>query len=311
MAWKLDVSQTSLDAASTVTSTTRKKVDQSGAPASEDGSKHQGGSVLRDLHLVIPRDKVTVVVGEDGTGKTSLFQQPWTQGERSTKENVVFYRLFDEERYHLALSACGLSVDVQQLPKSDNTLAKHLSGGQKQRLCRAVYADASTYILDDVLSAVDATTAAGTNHALFSRQNGLLRGKTVIMATNSVQQMQLADQIVQMSTGGSAQLLTGEGNTISRLAANIDTIRRRSVEKESGGGTSAAAEIRAAAAKEQKMLEIEEEQEEVSTGRVKLSTLKRYFAAAGWWSSVFYPFILVVQTGFAQAQLIWLQAWAK
>ncbi|KAJ1028587.1 hypothetical protein NDA16_001753 [Ustilago loliicola] len=344
MAWKQGVPRSSHDAASTAKQTTGADVNESTCSAEKIASKDQGVPVLQDLNLVVPLNKITVVVGEVGTGKTSLLcsllgeltmltgevmlpvraapiayvsQEPWTQGKRSIKENVVFYRLFDEDRYQRALSACGLAVDVQQLPKGDGTLAKHLSGGQKQRvaLCRAVYADAPTYVLDDVLSAVDASTAAGINRALFSRQTGFLRGKTVVMATNSVQQMQLADQIVQMSTGGAAKMLAGEADTVSKLAENIDTIRRKSIEEESeegsGGGTSAAAEIRAAAAKERKTLEMEEEQEEVSTGRVKLSTLKRYFAAAGWWSSLLYPLILAVQTGFAQAQLLWLQAWAK
>ncbi|CDS00016.1 hypothetical protein [Sporisorium scitamineum] len=254
--------------------------------------------VLRDLNLVLPRNAVSVVVGEVGVGKTSFLcsllgelvpllgevslpvraspiayvsQDPWTLGEKSIKENIVFYRAFDEERYQRSLAACGLGVDVQQLPKGDDTLAKHLSGGQKQRvaLCRAVYSDAPTLILDDVLSAVDASTAAGINQALFSRQNGLLRGKTIIMATNSVQQMQLADHIVQMGNGGTAKLLAGEADTISKLADDIDTIRRRSAEERDSidvnGESSTAAEVRAAAAKERKVLDNEEEQEDVMT----------------------------------------------
>lgn len=302
------------------------------------------GPVLRDLNLTIPRGKISVVVGEVGTGKTSLLsallgemftvkgeavlpirleaiayvsQEPWVQGESTIKENVVFYRPFDEDRYQRALVACGLALDVQQLPKGDDTLAKHLSGGQKQRvaLCRAVYADAPTYILDDPLSAVDATTAASINTALFSRQSGLLRGKTVVMATNSRQQLDLADEIIQMSSGGAARMLPGGSDTVAKLADNIDTIRRRSSEEQecdgNAGESSTAAEIRAAAAKERKMLDIEEEQEEVMTGRVKLSVLKRYFAAAGWVTSLSYPLALTLQTGLANGQLLWLQAWAK
>ncbi len=302
------------------------------------------GPVLSDLTLTLPRGKLIVLVGEVGTGKTSLLcalmgelsvvegtatlplrtepvayvsQDPWTQGERSIKENVVFYRPFDEDRYQQALLACGLVVDVQQLPKGDGTLAKHLSGGQKQRvaLCRAVYADAPTYVLDDVLSAVDATTAASINLALFSRQTGLLRNKTIVMATNSVQQMQLADHIVQMAGSGGIKMLHGEAQTVLQLADTIDSVRRKSAEalddEGPNGESSAAAEIRAAAAKERKMLEMDEEQEEVMTGRIKFSVLKRYFGAAGWWVSLSYPLALTIQTGAANGQLLWLQAWAQ
>lgn len=300
--------------------------------------------VLRDLNLVLPRNAVSVVVGEVGVGKTSFLcsllgelvpllgevslpvraspiayvsQDPWTLGEKSIKENIVFYRAFDEERYQRSLAACGLGVDVQQLPKGDDTLAKHLSGGQKQRvaLCRAVYSDAPTLILDDVLSAVDASTAAGINQALFSRQNGLLRGKTIIMATNSVQQMQLADHIVQMGNGGTAKLLAGEADTISKLADDIDTIRRRSAEERDSidvnGESSTAAEVRAAAAKERKVLDNEEEQEDVMTDGINFSVFKRYFGAAGWATSFLYPVALTIQTGLSNGQLLWLQAWAK
>lgn len=341
LAWKTKASAhpTSISGPETETNSVESSEDaQTGSKAAREGP------VLSDLTLTLPRGKLSVLVGEVGTGKTSLLcalmgelsvvegtvtlplraepvayvsQDPWTQGERSIKENVVFYRPFDEDRYQQALLACGLVVDVQQLPKGDGTLAKHLSGGQKQRvaLCRAVYADAPTYILDDVLSAVDATTAASINLALFSRQTGLLRGKTIVMVTNSVQQMQLADHIVQMAGNGCAKMLHGEAQTVLQLADTIDSVRRKSEEVQDdegpNGESSAAAEIRAAAAKERKMLEMEEGQEEVMTGRIKFSVLKRYFGAAGWWVSLSYPLALTIQTGAANGQLLWLQAWAQ
>lgn len=327
----------------------RLSTDDAGAGDAGDSTlKERAGPVLRDLNLVLPSNTVIAVVGEVGVGKTSFLcsllgelvplqgeahlplraapiayvsQDPWTLGEKSIKENIVFYRTFDEERYRRALSACALVVDVQQLPKGDDTLAKHLSGGQKQRvaLCRAVYSDAPTLILDGVLSAVDASTAAGINQALFSRQSGLLRGKTIVMATNSMQQMQLADHIVQMGTGGTAELLAGEAATVSKLADDIDTIRRRSAEEresmDAHGESSAAAEVRAAAAaataKAQKALDNEEEQEDVMTGGINFSVFKRYFGAAGWATSLSYPVALAFQTGLANGQLLWLQAWAK
>ncbi len=150
----------------------------------ESGSATQQGHCCcgrgwhrQDVALELFAWRIVVLQGEmllpvRGDPIAYVGQDPWTQGERSIKENIVFYKDLDEQRYQQALSACGLAIDVQQLAKGDGTLAKHLSGGQKQRvaLCRAVYADAPTYVLDDVLSAVDATTAAGINQALFSRR---------------------------------------------------------------------------------------------------------------------------------------------
>jgi len=59
------------------------------------------------------------------------------------------------------LRCCGLIEDLQRLPEGDLTRVKkggeNLSGGQRQRigLARAVYKNASIYLLDDPLSAID------------------------------------------------------------------------------------------------------------------------------------------------------------
>ena len=56
---------------------------------------------------------------------------------------------------------CGLLEDLQRLPEGDLTWVEpngeNLSGGQKQRisLARVVFLNASIYLLDDPLSAID------------------------------------------------------------------------------------------------------------------------------------------------------------
>lgn len=61
------------------------------------------------------------------------------------------------------LDACALRDDIAQLDAGDETeigeRGINLSGGQKQRisLARAVYSRADIYVLDDPLSAVDAS----------------------------------------------------------------------------------------------------------------------------------------------------------
>lgn len=61
----------------------------------------------------------------------------------------------------------------------------NLSGGQQQRvsLARAVYAQADVYLLDDVLSAVDAHVG---EHIFKHCIRGMLRDKAVIMVTHQV-----------------------------------------------------------------------------------------------------------------------------
>lgn len=61
----------------------------------------------------------------------------------------------------------------------------NLSGGQQQRLslARAVYSDADVYLLDDVLSAVDAHVAS---HLLTRCLTGpLMSGKTRVLVTHA------------------------------------------------------------------------------------------------------------------------------
>ena len=61
----------------------------------------------------------------------------------------------------------------------------NLSGGQQQRvsLARAVYAQADVYLLDDVLSAVDAHVG---QHIFDRCVRGMLRDKAIIMVTHQV-----------------------------------------------------------------------------------------------------------------------------
>ena len=68
----------------------------------------------------------------------------------------------DGARYRQTLHACALKPDLKVLPGGDMTeigeKGINISGGQRARvaLARAVYADADVYLLDDILSAVDA-----------------------------------------------------------------------------------------------------------------------------------------------------------
>ncbi|MCB0368412.1 MAG: ATP-binding cassette domain-containing protein [Bdellovibrionales bacterium] len=75
-----------------------------------------------------------------------------------------------------------------------------LSGGQKARvsLARALYADADIYILDDVLSAVDAHVGA----FLFSMTiNKYLGGKTILLITHSLYFVPHADRVILFEDG--------------------------------------------------------------------------------------------------------------
>lgn len=88
-------------------------------------------------------------------------QQPWIMNA-TVKENIVFGYRYDSNFYEKTVKACALVDDFSVLPDGDETVVGErgisLSGGQKARvaLARAVYSRADIFLLDDVLSAVDA-----------------------------------------------------------------------------------------------------------------------------------------------------------
>lgn len=189
----------------------------------------EGIFCLRDIELRLPKGSLVAIVGPVGSGKSSLLQailgemrsdggatiqvagrigycpqQAWIMNG-SVRENILFGRSWDEERYRLVLRQCAIDTDVSRMPQGDATLIGEkgisLSGGQKARLnlARAVYADPDLVLLDDPLSAVDARVG---NH-LFQRciLDGLLRDKTRILVTHQLAVLPQVDHVVVLRHG--------------------------------------------------------------------------------------------------------------
>jgi ABC-type multidrug transport system ATPase subunit len=94
-------------------------------------------------------------------------------------------------------------------------------------LARAVYGKFDTYVLDDVLSALDATTEAHVFTALFGSR-GLLRGKSVIMATNQVYRLPQASYVTCLADGdiaeqGEYEALMTKGGILADLVAEFSS----------------------------------------------------------------------------------------
>lgn len=74
-------------------------------------------------------------------------QQAWNQN-MTMRDNILFGKSYDDERYQKVIEACALKPDLEILTAGDQTeigeKGINLSGGQKLRvtLARAVYADA-------------------------------------------------------------------------------------------------------------------------------------------------------------------------
>jgi ATP-binding cassette, subfamily C (CFTR/MRP), member 1 len=185
--------------------------------------KNQGRNVLGNINFAAHKGELSCIVGRVGAGKSSFLQsilgdlwkvsgevvvrgrvayvaqQPWVMNA-SVKENIVFGHRWDPQFYNQAVEACALRDDFSTLPDGDSTEVGErgisLSGGQKARLtlARAVYARADIYLLDDVLSAVDQHVGRHIINRVLG-PNGLLSGKTRILATNAITVLREADFI--------------------------------------------------------------------------------------------------------------------
>ncbi|KAF9299941.1 hypothetical protein BGZ74_008485 [Mortierella antarctica] len=199
---------------------------------------------LNNINIRITDGSLTAVVGRIGQGKSSLLgaimgemyklqgtvkvfgdiayvpQQAWIINA-TLKDNILFGKPYDQERYDRIVFASGLVPDFAMLPAGDQTeigeRGINLSGGQKQRvsLARAAYQDADVYLLDDPLSAVD----AHVDQHLWSNlvgPNGMLSNKTRILVTHGIHHLEHVDQILVSKDGS----ISEAGHYDELMAAN-------------------------------------------------------------------------------------------
>lgn len=203
-------------------------------------------------------------------GQTAyVAQQSWVMNA-SVKENIVFGHRFDPSFYDKTIKACALIEDFAQLPDGDDTEVGErgisLSGGQKARLtlARAVYARADIYLLDDCLSAVDQHVGRHLIENVLG-PNGLLSGKTRVLATNSIPVLNEADficllrdgRIIERGTYNQLMAMKGEIANLIKTASN-------EVSTESESTSSDSSTIIEDEDKDEKEDEIEEAQEHLT-----------------------------------------------
>ncbi|KAG8894385.1 hypothetical protein FRC00_009035, partial [Tulasnella sp. 408] len=184
---------------------------------------------LQDIDLTVRKGELVGILGRVGSGKTSLLsaiigemtkvdgkvelhgsvaycaQNPWILSA-TLRDNITFFRKFDQTFYDLVLDACALRQDIALLKDGDQTEVGEkgitLSGGQRARvaLARAVYARADLYLLDDVLAAVDAHVARHIFDNVIG-PNGLLASKARIHVTNGVAYASQHDNLIFLRRG--------------------------------------------------------------------------------------------------------------
>ncbi len=141
------------------------------------------------------------------------------------RENLTAGR--EDAEWEEVLAACeaaGVDAFAPDLPEGYDTLigerGVNLSGGQRQRvaLARALVTRARVVVLDDPLSAVDTLT----ERRLVSRLRPALRGRTVLVATQRLSTVELADRAVVLVDGrivesGAPRELLAAGGAFTRL----------------------------------------------------------------------------------------------
>ena len=187
--------------------------------------------LLKNINLTVQKGELIGVVGEVGSGKSCLLnailnnlsvyskypnkniktggiigyvrQNPWILND-TVRNNIMFFKEMDEEKYSKVIDLCELNQDIKLLSGGDMTeigeKGANLSGGQKARLAlaRCLYSDADIFLFDDPLSALDAYVGMNIfNNVILD----YLKGKTIIVVTHALQYISHMDKIIYMKNG--------------------------------------------------------------------------------------------------------------
>ncbi|KIM34225.1 hypothetical protein M408DRAFT_303315 [Serendipita vermifera MAFF 305830] len=297
---------------------------------------------LQNINIEIPRGQLCAVVGAIGSGKSSLLQgiigemrrtsgtvtfggsvsycpqTAWIQNA-TIRENIIFGKPFDENRYWKVIKESCLEADLDMLPNGDLTEVGEkgitLSGGQRQRLniARATYFESDIVILDDPLSALDAHVGKNVFQNVVC---GALEGKTRILVTHALHFLPLVDRILVMDNGkiageGTYNELIQAGGAFSQLIKQFGAQEDAEVEKDTAEEEVEAAEVtkkRRAAVQGAHHMQAEERNKGSVSGKI----YAQYFAAAH--GKILIP-VLILSAIFAQGAAVmsgyWLVYWQE
>lgn len=174
-------------------------------------------SLLSAILADLSRSEGSIAIQDVNTGFGYVSQSVWLQ-RGTIRENILWGNTYDDQLYQKTLFSCCLTEDLTQLGGDMAFVGEGgqtLSGGQKMRvaLARAVYQNKSIYLLDDVLSCLDAHVA---NHIIQHCLLGMLSSKTRIIVTENRKLLNVADQVFQMANGQlTAKECTGDESEFS------------------------------------------------------------------------------------------------
>ena len=179
--------------------------------------------VLKELNLSIKKDKITVILGRSGCGKTTLlrliaglegvslgeikfkeqakigfvFQEPRLMPFLNVYENIVFAL----KKYEIDEAKIDRLISIIGLTEFKFAAVSQLSGGMSSRvsLARVLAYEANLILMDEPFAALDAFTRASMQAEILKLQ----AGKTIIFVTHNVDEaLYLADEIILLEKGG-------------------------------------------------------------------------------------------------------------
>jgi len=179
--------------------------------------------VLRELNLSIKKDKITVILGRSGCGKTTLLRlvaglESISQGEIKFKEKAKIGFVFQEARLMPFLNVyenivfplkkqeiepAKIEALISMIGLSDFKFAavSQLSGGMSSRvsLARVLAYEANLILMDEPFAALDAFTRASMQAEILK----IKAGKTILFVTHNIDEaLFLADEIILLEKGG-------------------------------------------------------------------------------------------------------------
>jgi len=319
--------------------------DETGKGLSDDENTLQyPKAALKNLNLTIENNELCAVVGRVASGKSTMCsavlnetflakgeitlqgevayaaQSPWILNA-TVRENILFGKPMDEDRYNRVIRACQLEHDLTLLEDGDLTdigeKGINLSGGQKARVsvARAAYSDADVIILDDPLSALDPEVAAKLFNDCIAGE--LMAGKTRLLVTNQVQFLTQCDHVIVLKKGevledGTASdLLAKKDSEVNRLLTKVAGKSYKKVhkkEKPKGAESDANKKSSIALSKENKLLT----KEERNVGAVEASVYKKYIKAGGGYGRFACVYIAYIFTTVnSAASVTWVTYWTS
>ncbi|WP_148824927.1 ABC transporter ATP-binding protein [Campylobacter concisus] len=179
--------------------------------------------VLRELSLNIKKDKITVILGRSGCGKTTLLRliaglESVSQGEIKFKEQAKIGFVFQEpclmpflnvyenivfplKKHEIEATKIDSLISMIGLSDFKFAAVSQLSGGMSSRvsLARVLAYEANLILMDEPFAALDAFTRASMQAEILKIQ----AGKTILFVTHNIDEaLFLADEIILLEKGG-------------------------------------------------------------------------------------------------------------